>query len=136
VGIDWAEAHDDVCLLDAAGTVLASRRTAEGLERLATLHALLGDYAATPDEMVVGIETERGLLITALLAAGYQVYAINPLAAARTASGTPPAAPSPTAATPRCWPTWCAPTATTTARWRPTASCSARSGSLPAATRA
>ena len=33
--------------------------------------------------MVIGIETDRGLWVQALGAAGYQVYAINPLAVAR-----------------------------------------------------
>src|SRR3954454_20612391 len=32
---------------------------------------------------MVGIETERGLWLQALIAAGYQVFAINPLSAAR-----------------------------------------------------
>jgi len=35
------------------------------------------------ESVVVGIETERGLLVTALVAAGYQVFAVNPLAASR-----------------------------------------------------
>lgn len=83
VGIDWAEAHHDVCLLDAEGRVLATRRVAEGLEGVGVLHALFGEYAEQADEVVVGIETDRGLLVTALVAAGYRAYAINPLAAAR-----------------------------------------------------
>jgi transposase len=83
VGIDWAEAHHDVCLLDADGRVLATRRVAEGLDGVALLHSLLGEHAERPDEVVIGIETDRGLLVTALVGAGYQVYAINPLAAAR-----------------------------------------------------
>ena len=33
--------------------------------------------------MIIGIETDRGLWVGALTAAGYQVFAINPLAAAR-----------------------------------------------------
>ena len=33
--------------------------------------------------MVIGIETDRGLWVDALTAAGYQVFAINPLAVAR-----------------------------------------------------
>jgi transposase len=33
--------------------------------------------------VVVGIETDRGLLVGALVAAGYQVVAVNPLAASR-----------------------------------------------------
>ena len=32
--------------------------------------------------MVIGIETDRGLWVEALAAAGYQVYAINPMAVA------------------------------------------------------
>ena len=66
VGIDWAEAHHDVCVLDRDGEVLASRRVPEGLEGVARLHALLGEHAEAPDEVIVGIETDRGLLVTAL----------------------------------------------------------------------
>ncbi len=83
VGIDWAEAHHDICVLDEPGTVLAKRRIAEGLEGVGQLHELLADHATDPNEVVIGIETDRGLLVGALLAAGYQVYAINPLAASR-----------------------------------------------------
>jgi transposase len=83
VGIDWAEAHHDICVLDREGEVLATRRVPDGLEGVARLHALLGDHADEPEEVVVGIETDRGLLVGALLAAGYLVYAINPLAASR-----------------------------------------------------
>src|SRR5690349_10666377 len=83
VGIDWAEAHHDVCLVDEAGRVLAKRRVADGLEGLSKLHALIAEQADEPASVVVGIETDRGLLVSSLLAAGYQVFAINPLAANR-----------------------------------------------------
>src|SRR5256712_13727201 len=83
VGIDWAEAHHDVCLVDEAGQVLAKRRVAEGLEGVGKLHALVAEHAEEPTSVVVGIETDRGLLVGSLLAAGYQVFAINPLAASR-----------------------------------------------------
>ncbi|CAN5846448.1 hypothetical protein BH23CHL8_BH23CHL8_30300 [soil metagenome] len=83
VGIDWAEAHHDVCVLDAPGEILATRRIPEGLEGVARLHALLGEHADAPGEVAIGIETDRGLLVGALVAAGYRVYAINPLAASR-----------------------------------------------------
>jgi transposase len=83
VGIDWAEAHHDVCLLDTEGEVLAGCRIPEGLAGVATLHALVGEHAEEPGEVIVGIETDRGLLVGALLAAGYAVYAINPLSASR-----------------------------------------------------
>ncbi|HKS96248.1 MAG TPA: IS110 family transposase [Terriglobia bacterium] len=83
VGIDWAEAHHDVCLVDEAGQVLARRRVAEGLEGVGKLHALIAEYSEEPTSVVVGIETDRGLLVGSLVAAGYQVFAINPMAASR-----------------------------------------------------
>ena len=83
VGIDWAEAHHDVCILDVGGRPLAERRIADGLEGVAQLHALLAEHAERPADVVVGIETDRGLLVGALVAAGYDVRSINPLSAAR-----------------------------------------------------
>ena len=83
VGIDWAEAHHDVCVLDEDGEVLATCRIPEGLEGVGRLHALLGEHADEPTDVVVGIETDRGLLVTALLVAGYAVHAVNPLSASR-----------------------------------------------------
>jgi hypothetical protein len=83
VGIDWAEAHHDVCVLDGEGKVLATCRIPEGVEGAARLHAVVGGHAEDPGEVVVGIETDRGLLVGALLAAGYTVHAVNPLAASR-----------------------------------------------------
>jgi transposase len=83
VGIDWAETHHDVCVVDAEGARLAARRITEGIEGVASLHALLADHAERPADVVIGIETDRGLLVGALVAAGYDVRAINPLSAAR-----------------------------------------------------
>jgi transposase len=83
VGDDWAEAHHDVCVLDQQGARLAKRRLPEGLAGIALLHALLAEHAADSSEVVIGIETDRGLWVAALLEAGYAVYAINPLAASR-----------------------------------------------------
>jgi transposase len=53
---------------------------------MAALHALLAEHLpadAEPAQVVVVIETDRGAWVQALLAAGYQVYATNPLSAAR-----------------------------------------------------
>jgi transposase len=83
VGDDWAEAHHDVHLMDDTGRPLARRRLPEGLEGVRTFHALLAEHAEDPGQIVIGIETDRGLWVDALTAAGYQVYAINPLAVAR-----------------------------------------------------
>ena len=78
LGIDWGERHHDLCLLDKDGIVLAARRIADGLAGVGELHALVAAHAQDPTQVAVGIETDRGLLVGALLAAGYQVYAVNP----------------------------------------------------------
>jgi len=83
VGDDWAEDHHDVHLMDETGAPLASRRLPEGLAGIGELHQLLARHADEPEQIVIGIETDRGLWVTALVGAGYQVYAINPMAAAR-----------------------------------------------------
>ena len=83
VGDDWAEDHHDVHLMSNDGVRLEARRLPEGLEGIQTLHELVAAHADDPAEVIVGIETDRGLWVTALVAAGYQVYAINPLAASR-----------------------------------------------------
>ena len=86
IGDDWAEAHHDIEILDEDGRRLARRRIPEGVEGLAALHGLIADHLAEDadaDQVVVGIETDRGPWVGALIAAGYTVYAVNPLQAAR-----------------------------------------------------
>jgi transposase len=83
IGDDWAEDHHDVYPMDEAGARLASRRLPEGLAGIGEFHQLLARHADDPGQVVLGIETDRGLWVTALVVAGYQVYAINPMAAAR-----------------------------------------------------
>ena len=82
VGDDWAEEHHDVYLMDQAGKRLASRRLPEGLTGIRQLHELIAAHVEDPEQVVIGIETDRGPWVGALTAAGYQVYAINPLAVA------------------------------------------------------
>ena len=83
VGIDWAEARHDVCVLDGAGAVLARGKVTNDVSGVDRLHAMVAEHAEDPSEVVVGIETDRGLLVGALVQAGYRLYAINPLAASR-----------------------------------------------------
>ena len=83
VGDDWAEDHHDVYLMNDTGDRLASRRLPEGLAGIGRLHELIAEHAEDPAQVVIGIETDRGLWVDALTAAGYQVFAVNPLAAAR-----------------------------------------------------
>jgi transposase len=86
LGNDWAEAHHDIELVDESGRRLARRRLPEGVDGLAALHSLVADHFDEDDEadqVVVGIETDRGPWVQALIAAGYTVYAINPRQVAR-----------------------------------------------------
>ncbi len=83
IGDDWAEDHHDIHLMDADGARLTSRRLPEGLAGIRGFHELVAAHAEDPAQVVIGIETDRGLWVEALTAAGYQVFAVNPLAVAR-----------------------------------------------------
>ena len=86
VGVDWAEAHHDVCVLDQGGDVLARKKIPDSLIGVNQLHAMVAEHLGEENvagSVIVGIETERGLLVSALVAAGYKVFAVNPLAASR-----------------------------------------------------
>lgn len=86
LGDDWAEDHHDIELQDQDGKVLARRRLPEGVAGLSRLHELIADHLGEDDEpacVLVGIETDRGGWVRALIAAGYTVYALNPAQAAR-----------------------------------------------------
>jgi hypothetical protein len=86
VGDDWAEDHHDVEVMNEAGKVLAKKRLPEGVAGMAGLHEMIGEQLgedADDAEVVVGIETDRGPWILALVAAGYTVYGVNPLQASR-----------------------------------------------------
>ena len=83
VGIDWSEKHHDICIVDQEGEILAKGRVTEGIEGIARLHEIVAELAEEPEDAIVGIETDRGLLVGALVSAGYQLFAINPLSVDR-----------------------------------------------------
>jgi transposase len=93
VGDDWAEDHHDVEVQDADGRRLARARLPEGIGGLTRLHELLAEHLPeewvdeetgfVAENVVIGIETDRGTWVSALVAAGYQVFTINPMSAAR-----------------------------------------------------
>jgi transposase len=85
VGDDWAEDHHDVEVMDEAGQVLATRRLPEGVAGIGQLHELIGRFVPADGdaEVQVGIETDRGPWVAALIAAGYTVFPVNPLQASR-----------------------------------------------------
>ncbi|MCD5317190.1 IS110 family transposase [Kineosporia babensis] len=84
-GIDWAEGHHDVAIVDTDGVLRAKKRITEDVEGFTELLTLLADLGDTDQEPIpVAIETSRGLLVAALRAGGHRpVFAINPMAVAR-----------------------------------------------------
>ena len=83
VGHDWAEAHHDVYVEDEEGRRLAKARLPDGVEGVARFHELVASFVEEPAEVVIATETDRGLFVGALVAAGYQVLAVNPLSTSR-----------------------------------------------------
>ncbi|HZM82727.1 MAG TPA: IS110 family transposase, partial [Candidatus Limnocylindrales bacterium] len=86
LGDDWSEEHHDVELQDQTGRVLARAKLPEGMAGMTRLHAMIGEHVSDDGDdvgVLVGIETERGPWVQALIAAGYRVYAVNPLQVAR-----------------------------------------------------
>jgi transposase len=83
-GIDWAEDHYDVALVDDAGAVLARKRISDDSFGYQVLLGLLGEHGDRQDDPIpVAIETPRGLLVACLRRTGRKIYAINPLSVAR-----------------------------------------------------
>ena len=83
-GIDWAEDHHDIAIVDRDGQLLARRRISDDAAGLAALLALLAEHGdSAGDQVPVAIETPRGLLTACLRATGRKVYPINPMAVAR-----------------------------------------------------
>jgi hypothetical protein len=86
IGDDWAQDHHDVEVMNPTGKRLARARLPEGVDGIARFHELVAEHLNDDGEagqVVVGIETDRGPWVAALTAAGYTVFAVNPLQAAR-----------------------------------------------------
>lgn len=78
VGLDWADTHHDVLVLDEAGRRVGSRRVTHSQQGLNELKAFLLSIAPSPEQLACIVETSHGLLIAFLLEAGIPVYPVNP----------------------------------------------------------
>jgi transposase len=83
VGVDWAEAYHDVYVMDEDAKRLGSGRLPEGVEGIERFHEMVGVHVEDPRQVAIGIETDRGLFVAALVAAGYLVFAVNPMSTSR-----------------------------------------------------
>src|SRR3954470_618256 len=80
VGDDWAEDHHDIEIEDETGRRLARARLPEGIAGLSRLHELVAEHLTEDDvdpetgfvaqNVVIGIETDRGAWVAALVATG------------------------------------------------------------------
>jgi transposase len=78
IGLDWADTHHDVEVMDQQGSRVGARRFAHNHEGLNAMKEFLLSIAPSPEQLACIIETNHGLLITFLLEAGIPVYPVNP----------------------------------------------------------
>jgi transposase len=79
VGIDWASATHQVCVIDAAGKILGEKAFAHGGAGLAELCAwLLAVSGGEPAVIAVSIEVPHGPVVETLLERGFLVHSVNP----------------------------------------------------------
>ena len=83
VGHDWAEDHHDVFIEDDTGRKLGGGRLPEGVGGIARFHEMLAGLVDDPGEVLIASETDRGLFVNTLVAAGYEVIAVNPMSTSR-----------------------------------------------------
>ncbi len=88
VGIDWAESEHAACLISPEGKVLRRLRISHDVAGVERLVHTIGELEPNAAAVLVAIETAHGLLVSALLEAGFTVYAINPKAVERYRSRT------------------------------------------------
>ena len=80
VGIDWADDHHDVAITDDSAERLAQFQISHDTHGFSVLHDQIARFSHCPDQVLIAIETNRGLLVHECLGSGYSVYAINPKA--------------------------------------------------------
>src|SRR6266516_307172 len=68
----------DVMVLDETGVPAGSLHVAHTQAGIDEMKRFLLDIAKTPEQLACIVETSQGLLITALLEAGFTVYPVNP----------------------------------------------------------
>ena len=72
-GVDWAEAHHDVALVDVDGAVVARSRIDTGASGFNDLLALIAEHGGSAEHTAIAVETDKNLLVVALAEAGFTV---------------------------------------------------------------
>ena len=76
-GIDWSERHHDVAIVNQDGAMVARARVSHNITGFGQLVELLAEHAAEPTSIEIAIESDKGLLVAALRAAGFVVFAMH-----------------------------------------------------------
>ncbi len=64
-GVDWADDHHNVVVMNDQGQVVAGRRIGTGVEGYAALLSLIADHGGSSAETPVALETDKNLLVLA-----------------------------------------------------------------------
>ena len=64
-GVDWAEAHHDVALVDMDGAVVARSRIDTGASGFNDLLALIAEHGGSAEHTAIALETDKNLLVVA-----------------------------------------------------------------------
>ncbi len=79
VGIDWGSDAHDLVLVDALGQVKGAWKIAHDAVAVHDcLTEILSQTGTAPDQIAVGLEIPRGVIVEALLERGFAVFALNP----------------------------------------------------------
>ena len=77
-GIDWADDHHDIYIIDDSGTKVDSFRIEHNPQGLLFLRDKIRKLSVGKEQVLFAIETHKNLLVEFLLDEGYTVYSINP----------------------------------------------------------
>ena len=80
VGIDWASDHHDIAIVDEDGAKLSAFRIEHNTQGLHLLRDKLRGLNVPKEEIIIGIETHRLLIVEFLLNEGFHICSINPKA--------------------------------------------------------
>ena len=88
-GIDWAEGHHDIAIIDSGGKLVAKKRISDDPARFAALTWVLADANdSLANPVPVAIETPRGLLVAARRVEAHAVRGVRPRASPAGPHGT------------------------------------------------
>ncbi len=76
IGIDWADDHHDICLMDPEGKILKEFQILQGIDGFHQFGIELKKYEK--DQVLICIETNHGLLFEHLACMPHKLFVVNP----------------------------------------------------------